>query len=140
MEQVARNATMDDTGYLNGCRYLLHDRDTKFTSGFMRILASAGVESVRLPARSPNLNAICERWIRSAKEECLFKLILFGERSLRHSLEQYVNHHQHERNHQGKDNVVLFPLAEDRIGERGGSIAVRERLGGMLKFYYRQAA
>lgn len=115
MQQVARNVTMAEVGFLNGCRYLLHDRDTQFTSGFERILASAGVESVRLPARSPNLNAICERWIRSVKEECLSKLILFGERSLRHSLEQYVVHHQHERNHQGKDNVVLFPVAEDRI-------------------------
>ena len=140
MRQVARNVTMADVGFLTGCRYLLHDRDTKFGGGFDQILSAAGVEAVRLPARSPNLNAICERWIRSAKEECLSKLILFGERSLRHSLDHYILHHQHERNHQGKDNIVLFPSEQDRIGQRDGPIAVRERLGGMLKFYYRQAA
>jgi putative transposase len=95
---------------------------------------------VRLPARSPNLNAICERWIRSVREECLSKLILFGERALGHVLDEYVAHHQHERNHQGKGNVVLFPRAEDRIGEEHGHILVRERLGGMLNFYHRQAA
>ena len=72
--------------------------------------------------------------------DCLSKLILFGERSLRHSLENYILHHQHERNHQGKGNVLLFQLAEDRIGQSDGPIDVRERLGGMLKFYYRQAA
>ena len=131
---------MADVGFLNGCRYLLHDRDTKFSRGFEQALSAAGVEPVRLPARSPNLNAICERWIRSAKGECLSKLILFGERSLRHCLDDYILHHQHERNHQGKGNVVLFPLSEDRIGQTDGPIAVRERLGGMLKFYYRQAA
>jgi hypothetical protein len=76
MRQVARNVTMAEVGFLNGCRYVLHDGDAKFTSGFEKILGAAGVEPVRLPARSPNLNAICERWIRSARE-CLSKLILF---------------------------------------------------------------
>ena len=66
---------------------------------------------MRLPARSPNLNAICERWIRSAKEECLSKLILFGERALWHSLQEFEVHYHTERNHQGKGNVVLFPRA-----------------------------
>ena len=86
MSQVARNVTMAEAGFLNGCRYLLHDRDSKFSCGFEQVLSAAGVEPVRLPARSPNLNAICERWIRSAKGECLSKLILFGERSLHHCL------------------------------------------------------
>jgi transposase InsO family protein len=140
MRQTARNVTMADVGFLNGCRYLLHDRDTKFSRGFDQILSAAGAEPVRLPARSPNLNAICERWIRSVKGECLSKLNLFGEGSLRHSLERYILHHQQERDHQGKDNVVLFPLAEDRIGQSDGPIALREGLGGMVKSYYRQAA
>lgn len=140
MGQVARNVTMAEVGFLNGCRYVLHDRDAKFTSDFDQILGAAGVEPVRLPARSPNLNAICERWIRSVRQECLSKLILFGERALGHVLGEYVEHHQHERNHQGKGNVVLFPLAKDRIGEKDGCIMVRERLGGMLNFYYWQAA
>jgi hypothetical protein len=83
MQQVARQATMEDSGYLNGCRYLLHDRDKKFCREFRETLAAGGVQCTPLPARSPNLNAHAERWVRSIKEECLSKLILFGESSLR---------------------------------------------------------
>ena len=137
---VSRSATLDQVGFLCGCRYLLQDRDTKFTNGFGHILAAAGVESVRLPPRSPYLNVVAERGVRSVREECLAHLILFGERSLRHALEHCIRHHQQERNYQGKDNVILFPQAADRVGENDGSIAVRERLGGLLKFYYREAA
>ena len=74
------------------------------------------------------------------KEECLSKLILFGERSLRHVLWNYAEHFHTERNHQGKGNVILFPVSEDRIGERSGELSTRERLGGLLKFYHREAA
>ena len=77
---------------------------------------------------------------RSIKEECLSKLILFGERSLRHALGMYVKHFHAERNHQGRDNVILFPSADDRIGEADGNVEMRERLGGLLKFYHRKAA
>jgi transposase InsO family protein len=67
MRQTARNVTMAEVGFLNGSRYLLHDRDTEFSRGFDQIVSAAGVEPVRLPARSPNLNAICERWINLSK-------------------------------------------------------------------------
>jgi transposase len=83
MEQQARNATMEEWGFLSGCRYLLHDRDTKFCGSFRELIESGSVKTIRLPARSPNLNSFAERWVRSVKEECLSKLILFGERSLR---------------------------------------------------------
>ena len=80
MEQVARNATMQDTGYLNGCRYLLHDRDKNFCREFRETLAAGGVKCAAIPARSSNLNAHAERWVRSIKEECLSKLIyVWGE-------------------------------------------------------------
>ena len=79
MEQIARSATQETWGYLDGCRYVLHDRDTKFCPSFRSVLAAGGVKTMALPARSPNLNAFAERWVRSAKEECLSKLILFGE-------------------------------------------------------------
>ena len=88
MKQIARNVTMDDCGALRDCRYLLHDRDTKFTRSFRAIIASGRVEPLALPARSPNLNAYAERWVRSVKEECLSKVILFGERSLRRALSE----------------------------------------------------
>jgi putative transposase len=94
-------------GALRCCRYLLHDRDTKFSQSFRAIIASGEVEPLMLPARSPNLNAYAERWVRSVKEECLSKVVLFGERSLRRALGEYVDHS--ERNHQGKGNVLLFP-------------------------------
>jgi hypothetical protein len=108
MKQIARNATMDECGTLRDCRYLLHDRDTKFTRSFRAIIASGRVEPLALPARSPNLNAYAERWVRSVKEECLSKVILFGERSLRRALSDYLEHFHGERNHQGKGNVLLF--------------------------------
>jgi len=140
MEQMARNLSFAETGFLNGCRYLLHDRDAKFCAAFTGILEAVGIKAVKLPARSPNLNAYLERWHRSVKEECLSKMILLGEASLRQVLSNYVLHYHGERNHQGKGNVILFPRPEDRIGESSGEIHKRERLGGLLKFYYREAA
>jgi putative transposase len=140
MQQMARNMTLADTGFLGGCRYLLHDRDAKFCAAFDVILESVGIRAVTLPPRSPNLNAHCERWIESVKTEALSKMILFGEASLRHVLSEYVEHYHRERNHQGKGNVILFPNSADRIGESSGEILKRERLGGLLKFYHRKAA
>ena len=138
MKQIAPNATMDDCGALRDCRYLLHDRDTKFTRSFRAILVSGQVEPLALPARIPNLNAHAERWVRSVKEECLSKVILFGERSLRRALSEYVDHFHAERNHQGKGNFLLFPRTTDR--HREGPVQCRERLGGLLRYYHREAA
>ena len=140
MEQMARNLSLAEVGFLNGCRYLLHERDAKFCAAFDRILEAVGIRALKLPPRSPNLNPHLERWNRSVQEECLSKLILFGERSLRHALCDYVAHFHSERNHQGKGNVILFPVAADRVGEATGEIRTRERLGGLLRFYYREAA
>jgi len=92
MEQVARNATMEDGGYLNRCRYLLHDRDTKFCPEFREALAAGGIKCLALPARSPNLNSYAERWVRSVKEECLSRLILFGEHSLQRAISNFLEH------------------------------------------------
>jgi len=138
MEQQARNMTMEEWGSLRGCRYLLHDRDTKYTHSFRAIIASGEVEPLVLPARSPNLNAHAERWVRSVKEECLSKAVLFGERSLRRALIEYVEHYHAERNHQGKGNVLLFPRGTNI--RRAGPVQCRERLGGLLRYYHREAA
>jgi len=140
MKQIARNVTMDEWGVLGNCRYLVHDRDTKFTDSFRAIVRSSQVEPLKLPARSPNLNAYAERWIRSVKEESLSKLILFGEASLRRTLREYLTHHHTERNHQGKDNVLLFPAATKAMNRVDGSVGCKERLGGLLKYYHREAA
>jgi len=126
--------------FLRGCRYLLHDRDKKFCASFRELIESRNVDTIRLPARSPSLNSFAERWVRTVKEECLSRLILIGERSLRRALQQYVVHYHEERNHQGKENLILFPLQTE--GARNGKAAVRcrERLGGLLKYYEREAA
>ena len=139
MQQMARNATGETWGFLDQRCYALHDRDTKFCSVFRATLAAGGIEPIQLPARSPNLNAYAERWVRSAKEECLSKLILFGEASLRRTLTEFIDHFHAERNHQGKENTLLFPSV--KVGEHKpkSRIHCRERLGGLLK-YYRYAA
>ena len=139
MVQIARNVTMADWGFLAPGQYLLHDRDGKYCPAFHQLIDAAGVTRVPLPPRSPNLNAYAERWVRSVKEECLSRLILFGEASLRHALQEYVEHYHSERNHQGKGNVLLFPTVGQASG-REGPIQCRERLGGLLKYYMREAA
>ena len=139
MLQVARNVTMEEWGCLSPGQSLIHDRDTKFCAAFQHLIDDAGVERVVLPPRSPNLHAYAERWVRSVKEECLARVILFGEASLRHALTQYVEHFHSERNHQGKGNVLLFP-AVSQDPECEGPMQCRERLGGLLKYYAREAA
>ena len=125
MEQMARNAT-DEDGGLRPVQYVLHDRDAKFCLSFDTLLKAGGVNALKLPARSPNLNAFAERWVRSVKEECLSRLILFGEVSLRRALTEFIAHYHSERPHQGKGNVLLFPPCT-------------QRLGGLLKYYARAA-
>jgi hypothetical protein len=79
MMQVARNVTMEAWGFLSSGQYLIQDRDGKYCPAFQHIIDAAGVKRVPLPPRSPNLNAYAERWVRSVKEECLSRLILFGD-------------------------------------------------------------
>ena len=114
MEQIGRSATQKTWGYLHSCRYVLHYRDTKFCASFRSVLASGGVKTIQLPAKSPNLNAFAERWVRSVKQECLSKLVLFGEGPLSRVLTEYSRHYHHERNHQGKRNRLLFPEAPQK--------------------------
>ena len=99
MTQMARNAIDEESGYLRQHRYVLHDRDTKFCAEFRETLAARGVKCLRLPPRSPNLNAFSERWVRSVKSECLSRLILFGEFSLPRVLTNFCEHYHAERNH-----------------------------------------
>ena len=142
MQQMARNATLEGEGCLSRrkVRYLLHDRDAKFCASFRETLATGGVKCLRLPPRSPNLNSYAERWVRTVKEECLSKLILLGEGSLRRALGEFAAHYHGERNHQGKGNALLFPCGEAPTTKPRPSIRCHERLGGLLKYYYRKAA
>jgi putative transposase len=139
MMQIARNVTMADWGFLSSGQYLIHDRDSKDCPAFQRIIDATGVTRVPLPPRSPNLTAYAERWVRSVKEEALSRLLLCGERALRHALTEYVAHYHTERPHQGKGNVILMPSVGPKT-VRHGTIRCRERLGGLLKYYDREAA
>lgn len=116
---------MEEWGILRGCRNLLHDRDTKFCASFRELIESGSVRTIRLPARSPNLNSFAERWVRSVKEDCMSKLILFGERSLRRALQQYVVYYHEERNHQGKENLIYCSpkLEELKLEPKGCYLA-----------------
>jgi putative transposase len=137
MSQVGRQVTDAVDGILDGKRFLIHDRDPLFTAEFQDMLASAGVKCVKLPPQSPNLNAYAERFVRSIKESCLDRLILFGEHSLRRAIQEFVTHYHQERNHQGLGNRLIL---SDLTLETSGAIRRRERLGGMLNYYYRAAA
>ena len=128
MKQMARNVTMEGCGALRDCRYLLHDRDTKYTQSFRAIIASGRVEPLVLPARSPNLNAYAERWVRSVKEECLSKVILFGERSLRRALSEYVEHFHAERNHRLCDlHLMSVDFGREEERELGNTFRITYR-------------
>jgi len=138
MRQCARQLTDPFDGFLLGKRYLIHDRDTKFTQAFDALLKDSGVQPLLLPPRSPNLNAHCERFIRSIKEEALDRMLMLGERSLHYVLQQYVAHYHTERNHQGLHNQRI--TLESGMGNYSGQVKRRERLGGILRYYYRDAA
>jgi len=138
MQQCARQLTDPCDGFLLGKHYLLHDRDTKFTSAFDALLKASGIEPVLLPPRSPNLNAHCERFIRSIKEEALEQMILLGEHALSYAIHQYLTHYHTERNHQGLANQLIAP--EPDLGSHSGQVRRRDRLGGVLRYYYRDVA
>lgn len=142
MQQVARNLTDPVDGFLKGKRYLIHDRDSLFTDAFRGHLRSAGVECLKLPAHSPNLNAFAERFVLSIRSECLDKIVPLGERHLRHAVTEYVEHYHVERNHQGLENRLITTPAAPANGNASAVAPVerRERLGGILSFYFRQAA
>ena len=138
MLQMVRNLTDVSDGFLLGSEFLIMARDTKYTKAFRANLKREGIEPLRCPVRAPNCNAFAERFVRSVKEECLDRMILFGEASLRRALREYVSHYHTERNHQGVGNRLLEPHAMSH--STNDPIKCRERLGGMLNFYYREAA
>ena len=116
---------------------MILDRDTKYSAAFRGLLNDAGTEVVRLPPRSPDLNAFAERFVLSIKDECLNRMIFFGERSLRKATNEFASHYHSERNHQGLDNRLIEPNGRDSTL---GTLECVQRLGGMLRFYHRVAA
>ena len=135
MAQTARNLTDAVDGFLAGHRFLICDRDAKFTAGFRLMFEDAGVQVILTPRQAPNCNAHAERFVLSIKSECLRRMIFFGESSLRRAVHAYLDHYHTERPHQGIGNEVIH--RRDRVAE--GEVCCRERLGGLLKHYYRAA-
>ena len=136
--QVGRNLLDESDAALTGKRYLIIDRDTKYSKRFRELVEEGGTQVIRLPPLSPNLNAFAERFVRSIKEECLRKMIFVGQASLRRAITQYMTHCHEERNHQGLGNRWIRPTPV--IVAIDGTIQRRARLGGMLNFYHRVAA
>ena len=137
MMQIARNMMDCEDGFLNSQRYLIMDRDSKFCASFRAFLKNEDTQPLRLPPRSPNLNSYLERFMKSIKSECLEKMI-FGEQSLRKAVQEFLIHYHQERNYQGLENKILERA--DEVGRGEGEIQCRERLGGLLRYYHRQAA
>jgi putative transposase len=119
-----------------GHRVLICDRDRKWTQGFRRLIEDTGIRVVQAPIQAPNANAYAERLVRSIREECLDRLIVFGERRLRHVVGQFVAHYHAERNHQGLGNELIAPQSTPNGGT---SFCCRERRGGLLRYYHRAA-
>ena len=138
MVQWARNLTDTQDGFLKDKRILIHDRDPLYTKKFRETLRATGVRSLKLPKRAPNLDSVAESFVRNVRHDCLDKMVLFGEKHVRYVLSSYVEHYLTERPQQGLDNRRIIEPEEPAPTE--GPVLCHERLGGLLKSYYREAA
>ena len=138
MLQIARNLCDVEDGVLREATKLIIDRDTKYSHDWRVWLKREGVEVIRLPPKSPNLNAYAERFVRSIKDECLNRMIFIGEASLRRAIAEFMKHYHGERNHQGLGNRLIS--AEPASVPTDRPVQRRMRLGGMLSFYHHAAA
>jgi transposase InsO family protein len=136
MEQIARNLTDCEEGFLTGKRFLIIDRDAIFSPRFKSILGGSGVEILLTAYQVPNMNAYAEGFVRSIKSECLDQMIFLGQESLVRAIAEYTAHYHDERSHQGIGNEIVSGAAP----QSEGIVEIRERLGGLLKYYYRRTA
>jgi transposase InsO family protein len=134
--QAMRDLAHAIDGVLPDRCVLICDRDRKWSRGVLEFLEHEGMRIIRTPFRAPNCNAYAERFVRSIKEECLERVILFGEQHLRRTIAEFVAHYHGERNHQGIGNELIQPL-ERASGQ--GPVRRRQRIGGILNYYYRAA-
>jgi transposase InsO family protein len=137
MRQGARQLVDAVDGFALGKTHLIIDRDRKYGDGFREILESAGVKIVLCPPRVPQRNAYAERFVRSIKGGCLSRLVFLSEGHLRKTISIFIDHYRHRRNHQGIENKLIEPPAS--LAEVG-RIRYQKELGGMLNYYYREAA
>jgi putative transposase len=136
MLQIARHLTDAADGLLDRAQFLICDRDRTWSSAVRHLLETSGMRVIRTPFHPPNCNAHAERFVRSIKEECLNRVIPLGEQHFRRTVAQFVVHYHRERNHQGLGNDLI-----DRVDDQtlSGSVRRRQRIGGILNYYYRAA-
>ena len=135
MEQIARNLTDCQDGFLTPKRFLIIDRDALFSARFKEIISSSSIEILLTAYRAPNMNAFAERFVRSIKSECLSQMVFVGQGSLDRAVAEFVAHYHDEPSHQGIGNEIISGAMPKRIGQ----IEVKERLGGLLNYYHRRA-
>jgi putative transposase len=134
--QQARNLSF--TNVLERTRFLIHDRDSKFTAAFDDVFRGEGITVIHTPLQAPQANAYAERFIRTVRNECLDWLLILGRRHLDHVLRTYIQHYNHERPHRG---LALQPPQPLRVKQpSSGDVGRRDHLGGLLHEYYRAAA
>jgi putative transposase len=136
MLQIARHLTDATDGVVDGSRFLICDRDQKWSAAVRHLLETSDVRVIRTPCRAPNCNAHAERFVRSIKEECLNRVIPLGEQHFRRTLAEFVVHYHRERNHQGLANQLIDGVENSH---QSGPVRRRQRIGGLLSYYYRAA-
>jgi putative transposase len=137
MRQQARNLAVEER--LDNVRFVLHDRDAKFSGPFDELIGSEGVRVIKTPVRAPRANAIAERWVRSVRNECLDHVLVFGRRHLEQILRDYVAHFNTERPHRSLE--LAAPAGSPRSrGSPSAGIRRRDVVGGLIHEYYATAA
>ncbi|MHB1518375.1 MAG: integrase core domain-containing protein [Acidimicrobiales bacterium] len=138
--QVARNLVGDLAERGRSFRFLIRDRDTKFTASFDEVLTSGHTEVIKTPVRSPRANAYAERWVRTVRSECLDWTLIAGRRHLEQVLADYVRHHNGHRPHRGLRLGIPSDPESQRVDNAAGHIVRQDVLGGLIHEYERVAA
>jgi putative transposase len=133
--QQARNLLMDLGDRADGVKFLIRDRDAKFTAVFDAIFAAAGVRIIKTPVRAPRANAIAERWVVSARRECTDRMLIAGERHLRLVLGEYTDHYNKHRPHRSLRQGAARRRAHPPVDVTGMRVLRRDRLGGLIHEY-----
>ena len=138
--QVARNLVSDLTGWGRSIKFLIRDRDIKFTASFDEVFCSEGIRVIKTPIRSPRANAYAERWLRTVWTECLDWIVILGHRQLERVLRQYASHYNQQRPHRGID--LRLPVPGSRVTAAPPSLHVHRHdvLGGLIHEYHPVAA